>query len=81
MITIRAFRKRDQGFKFYGEKINPLVATKVHMRRLRAIQQGSRPRISRLEMSNNKKNNNNNKQIIITNINASTNIRNNTKDV
>ncbi|GKC70807.1 hypothetical protein Tco_1116690 [Tanacetum coccineum] len=34
-----------------GEKINPLLATEVHLHRLRAIQKGSRPGISRLAMS------------------------------
>ena len=37
-----------------NKKINPLVATEVHLRRHRAIQKGSRPRISRLTMSSRK---------------------------
>jgi hypothetical protein len=53
-VRIPAFQRGGQGFESNGEKINPLMATEVHLRRLRAIQKGSRRVISRLAISSRK---------------------------
>ncbi|GKA47296.1 universal stress protein A-like protein [Tanacetum coccineum] len=53
-VRIPAFQSGGQGFESNREKINPLVATEVHLRRLRAIQKGNCSGISQLAMLNRK---------------------------